>query len=211
MISQKIKTLFGKFANDYEQHMKETNHVNVQTSIIDTFLPKINGDVLDIATGTGTVARYVKKNTDCKVYGVDFSEEMVKEARKLSNGIDFKVADVTNLPYHDNSFDIITCSYGFYYFQDIGKSIEEIKRVLKPKGLVVLLEEHFPNGQNPKPRFSEKGGYLEELAKLNNYVGIDYLKKEFKDRGFKLIQEVRVPVDDIHDTVGMIYRKEAVN
>ncbi len=185
MNSKKIQFLFNKFAKDYEKHVIETNHVNVQNQIIDNFLEQINGNVLDITTGTGTIARYIRNNTNCDVYGIDFSQEMIQEARKLSNGINFKVGDIHNLPYQNNSFEVVTCSYGFYWVEDIEKAIAEIKRVLKPKGLFILLEEEFRNGNEPKPRFLEKGSYLEELANLENYVGVDYLKCKLKDANFK--------------------------
>ncbi len=209
MRHEKIGFLFDRFAKDYEGYMTETSHIQAQDSIIETFLPQINGNVLDIATGTGTIAKYIKEKTQCKVHGIDYSFEMIMEAKKSFDEIDFGVGDVHNLPYQNNFFDVVTCSYGFYWFQSIERAIAEVKRVLKPRGLFILLEEEFKEGHKPKPKFSEKGNYLKELASLENYVGVDYLKHKLKDAHFNLIQEATFCVDEVHATIGMMYQKEA--
>ena len=82
----------------------------------------------------------------------------------------------------------------------------EIKKVLKPEGLFVLLEEEFNKG-DPKPRFSTyRQDYLKQLANLENYIGVNSLKRKLSDWGFKLIDEIKLPVDKLHSTIGMLYK-----
>lgn len=203
----RINKLFGVFSKEYEKHMGKTNHTATQFKILNNFLPEIKGKVLDIATGTGTIAKYIKKKTDLNVYAIDYCLEMIQKAKKTSENVIFNVGRVDNLPYPDNSFKIITCSYGFYWFKDIEKVISEVKRVLKPNGKFIVLEEEFNRG-DPKPRFSKyKKSYLKELANLENYFGVDYLKQKLESFNFKLINEIRLPVDEYHSTVGMLYQK----
>ena len=69
------------------------------------------------------------------------------------------------------------------------------------------MEEQFKQGQIPKPKFSERGEYLEELANLENYIGIYGLKQKIEGKGFGLIREISLPIDEVHNTVGMVYQK----
>ena len=143
-----IKSLFDKFAlakESYEKHMKETNHIKAQEKILSQFYNKITGKNLDIATGTGTIARLIAKNTNADIYSIDFSEGMIKKAKEYSKKenlkINFRIAEVENIPFRDNFFDVVTCSYGLYWFYNKDKVIKEIRRVLRPKGTVILLEK----------------------------------------------------------------------
>lgn len=202
----KIKRLFGIFSKEYEEYMKNTNHTRAQFSIIDKFLPEIKGIVLDIATGPGIIAKYIKKKTNCEVYGIDYCKEMIKQAKKTSKNINFEIGKAESLPYPDNYFDVVTCSYGFYWFKDIGKVILEVRRVLKPRGRFIVLEEEFDNG-DPKLRFSKyKKNYLKELAELENYFGTVYLKNKLESFNFKIIKEIKAPIDECHSTVGGLYK-----
>jgi len=210
MNPEKIKRLFGKFSHDYDSHMQETGHVAVQKQLLDSFLPFIRGKTLDIATGTGTIAKYLKEKTNCEMFAIDSSPEMILKARENSSGINFQVADVNMLPFPDNSFDAVTCSYGFCWFSDRAKAISELKRVLKPNGVLILLEEKFKPGVEPKPRFATNADYLSELANLENYVGTERLKTELANAGFELIANKKIPVDGVHDTIGMVFRSGAL-
>jgi ubiquinone/menaquinone biosynthesis C-methylase UbiE len=210
MNPKQITRLFGRFSQDYDSHMRKTNHLRVQHEILDSFLPFIRGKTLDIATGTGTVAKYLKEKTNCEIFAIDLSPGMIQKARENSGGIDFQVADAQNIPFPDNSFNIVTCSYGFYWFYDRSKIISELKRVLKPNGILILLEEESKPGFEPKPRFASKANYLSELAKLENYVGTERLKAELERSGFRLLATKKIPIDGIHGTTGMVFSKAAL-
>src|SRR3989338_4995097 len=112
---ERIRILFDRFASEYEKHMRETNHVAVQHRLIDTFLQFLSGSVLDIATGTGTVARYIREKSQCKIYAIDSSSEMIRKASENLKGIEYRLADAQQLPYNREQFDAVLCSYGFYW------------------------------------------------------------------------------------------------
>lgn len=208
MDSEKIRRLFGKFSTNYDKHMLDTNHIKVQRAILNKFLPKIKGNVLDIATGTGFVANYIQEETSSNIVGIDFSEQMIKQARKKNNEVRFIKGEAHELPFQDNTFDTVICSYGFYWFTKYKKVIEEIKRVLRKEGTFITLEENFFNENFTKPSFSGSERYLTQLANQENYLGIEKLNRKIIEMNFSFIEEIRIPVDDSHETVGILYKNE---
>lgn len=99
--------------------------------------------ILDLGTGTGNLAREFSRNGSI-VSGIDISEEQILMAQKLMHeqdlNIDFQVSSAESLPFNDDSFDCATANQCFLYF-DTNKALAEIKRVLKPNGLLML--SHF--------------------------------------------------------------------
>ena len=104
------------------------------------------GDVaLDVCCGTGDLtlelARAVAPGG--RVVGCDFSERMLELARAKAGGFDsvsFELADALELPYDDASFDAVTVGFGVRNLSDPGRGIEEMARVARPGGGVVVLE-----------------------------------------------------------------------
>lgn len=104
---------------------------------------KAGDRVLDCATGTGDLAIAFRKKVgdEGNVVGTDFVPEMIKLARgKAPPDIYFEVADVTNLPYDDASFDVASISFGIRNVADPRKGIAEMARVVRPGGRVIVLE-----------------------------------------------------------------------
>lgn len=107
--------------------------------------------LLDVATGTADFAIELKgRAPKLEVTASDFVPEMLaigreKAAAKHLN-ITFDEADALNLPYPDNSFDTVTCAFGFRNFSDYAKGLAEFHRVLKPGGRAVILEFPPPAG-----------------------------------------------------------------
>lgn len=106
--------------------------------------------VLDVATGTGDLAIEANKRLKCKVTGVDISVEMLKVAdeklkkRGLSDWISVAEGDSENLPFEDNRFDAVMVAFGVRNFENLGKGLTEMCRVLKPGGKMVVLEFSKP-------------------------------------------------------------------
>lgn len=107
--------------------------------------------ILDIASGTGDLAILAAQKTKAtNIIGADISEGMLAIGEKkiiklnLDNRIKMQVADSENLPFSDNYFDAITVAFGVRNFENLDKGIQEIHRVLKPKGVFVVLETSIP-------------------------------------------------------------------
>lgn len=91
--------------------------------------------ILDIATGTGNMIPILYKQKPFSIKAIDISENMIKLARKDYPFIDFYVADIIDLPFDENSFDLIISNFGVQHFYDIDMSFTEISRVLRPGGI----------------------------------------------------------------------------
>ena len=106
--------------------------------------------ILDIATGTGDFAiANLKLNPD-KVVGIDISNEMLAVGRKkiskknLTDKIELLQGDSENIQFEDNTFDAITVAFGVRNFEDLEKGLQEMNRVVRPGGKVVILEFSKP-------------------------------------------------------------------
>jgi len=105
--------------------------------------------ILDIATGTGDVA-IAASGLETQITGLDLSEKMLDVARdKVSKrgieNIELTKGDSENLPYDDNTFDVVTVSFGVRNFEDLRKGLGEMNRVLKPGGKLIILEFSYPS------------------------------------------------------------------
>jgi demethylmenaquinone methyltransferase/2-methoxy-6-polyprenyl-1,4-benzoquinol methylase len=98
--------------------------------------------VIDVATGTGDLAIALARAVapDGEVLACDFSEEMLVRARAKAPALRFEWADALALPYASDRFDAATVGFGARNFADLERGIEELARVVRPGGRVVILE-----------------------------------------------------------------------
>lgn len=109
---------------------------------------------LDVASGTGDLALaiYKKKNPD-QIVGIDISDGMLEFGRRkikkkgLENIITFKQENCENLSFKDQEFEAATIGFGIRNFQHPDKGLDEIFRVLKPQGELVVLEFSRPSNK----------------------------------------------------------------
>ncbi len=100
--------------------------------------------ILDLGCGTGIVARCAYKSLGDSVHitGVDVNEIALEKAREISAlnaaTIEWKQADVTALPFSNDTFDVLLCQQGLQYFPDRSCALNEIHRVLVNKGRIVF-------------------------------------------------------------------------
>lgn len=117
-------------------------------SLVKTSQPET---ILDIATGTGDLAIALTKTKANKIVGLDISQGMMDIGKKkikeknLEDKIEFVLGDSESLPFEENSFDAITVAFGIRNFENLDLGLTEIRRVLKPKGIFVILETSVPS------------------------------------------------------------------
>lgn len=167
-----------------------------------------NDSLLDLATGTGKFAfEFAKLNRDLKIYALDFSEKMVEIGRQRAKrhhyNIEFLLGDALDIPFPESTFDVVSMSYGIRNVASIEKCLEEIARVLKPKGRFVIIEFGHPNSfLQPIYKFLQKilfipvGGlitgdtkaYKYLFATINNFpYGKDFVRIIEKSGNFEEI------------------------
>lgn len=131
--------------------------------------------LLDVATGTADLAIAATKHLDPKrVTGIDISREMLRFGREkikqqeLNQTIELLHGDSENLPFEDNTFDAITVAFGVRNFENLEKGLEEMYRVLRKDGKVVILEFSKPTIFPLKQLF---GFYFKNLLPLIGKLG----------------------------------------
>jgi ubiquinone/menaquinone biosynthesis C-methylase UbiE len=106
--------------------------------------PKLGERVLDVATGTGVVARLTRPQVGAggSVTGIDVSEHMLAVARTCADheglDIEWNEGAAETLPLPDARFDLATCQFGLMFFEDRSAALSEMRRVLVPGGRVAL-------------------------------------------------------------------------
>ncbi len=143
-----IKILFNNLAKRYD-FFNRVISLGMQTRVKKKSLKLLNiedgSNVLDICTGTGDLAFFINKiNPNLNITGIDFSEKMLEIARAkqkdYQNNMKFFLADGRELPFEDDTFDIVTIGFGLRNIENYERVISEIHRVLKPKGQILNLD-----------------------------------------------------------------------
>lgn len=108
--------------------------------------------VLDVATGTGLVARELVRRYGCSVLAVDQSPQMLAGARerlalepRLAERIELVQGEAERLPFEDAQFDHLTFTYLLRYLDDPGATLAELARVVRPGGRIAALEFGLPD------------------------------------------------------------------
>ena len=104
------------------------------------------GSTLDVATGTGLVARELVRSGARRIVGLDPSEPMLRQGRRRSAGlpVDFVLGRAEELPFADATFDALTVTYLLRYVDDPGSTLAELARVIRPDGIASSLEFGVP-------------------------------------------------------------------
>jgi len=109
--------------------------------------------IVDVACGTGDMMNYWKQRADAKnitvkkILGIDPSEGMVGVGRQKFPDFDFAISKATHLPVEANATDMLSISYGIRNVVEREAALKEFHRVLKPGGMVVILE--FMKNEHP--------------------------------------------------------------
>ncbi len=139
--------LFSRWAPVYD--VFELILSDVRNQITKEINP-INKSVLDVATGTGSLAIDLSKSAE-KVVGIDLSSKMldVAEKKRKNDNLSFLLMDASCMKFNDEEFDLVTISLGLHDMPlDIRTLVlKEVKRVLKRNGKLYILEYDLP--QNP--------------------------------------------------------------
>ena len=182
------------------------SHENMAQWGISHFDIKEDDLILDIGCGGGrNLERFATQITTGKVVGLDYSEVSVEKSIKLNKKsvdegkVEVIQGSVSEMPFEDNTFDIITGFETIYFWPDFINDLKEVNRVLKKDGLLFFCNEAvYREGE------MDKYDDLVELLDMKIYSE-DVLKESLQKTGFK---DFEAYTDDENDWICIIAKKE---
>ncbi len=152
--AEKNREMFDRIAKNYDVANRAISMGMDQSwrrKTIELLKPFRGGRYLDIGTGTGDlVFEILQQSANVLVDGIDPSEQMLAIARakaakqSVGDAVSFFAADAVNLPMEGETFDGIVSGFCFRNIEQRKKALEEMLRVLKPGGRLVVLEATYP-------------------------------------------------------------------
>ncbi len=151
---ESIRSLFDNIAPTYDllNHLLSLRRDIYWRKMAVRELKDLEGSILDIAAGTGDVAIEMVRQYDHqnRVFGLDFSEPMIKKAQQkvsqkgLAQTISLSLGDALSLPFRENMFSATLIAFGLRNIVQKEKALSEMVRVLKAGGKVIVLEFTIP-------------------------------------------------------------------
>ena len=177
------KAGFDRDASDYDQASKYASLRLSYGKIADEALRLQFDTWLDIGCGTGALLHMIgRERENVQRFGVDLSDKMIAVARsKLGKTVDLRVSDSETLPFKNNQFDLVTCTFSFHHYPKPKEVFREIERVLSPNGRVIIADPSpffpirqilnllAPMSKDGTVRFYSKGD-MQRLAQSVNLV-----------------------------------------
>jgi ubiquinone/menaquinone biosynthesis C-methylase UbiE len=152
--------------------------------------------ILDVGCGGGkTVSKLAALASQGKVYGIDYSRESVVVACKtnkkwIGDGrVEIVEASVSQLPFPENTFDLVTAVETHFWWPDIPSGMHEIFRVLKPGGTLTIVAEVYKGAQTRMAALVEK--YL-PLSGMK-FLTVDEHRELFENAGYSEVKVVTEP------------------
>lgn len=187
------KEHFNKQAPDYDSNGSwyYSREGKISSYFIRDYLKGSKFDkLLDVGCGTAFLIDLLSKDHDANFYGLDLSDKMIDIARskKIKNA-EFVVGKSNELPYDNDTFDIVVCSQSFHHYPYQDKAVEEVYRVLKKDGIYILSDSGLGGfgawvDNNILFKLLRSGD-----CKINNRKGIE---KILKNHNFKIIDSVQM-------------------
>lgn len=187
----KDKWNFDSWAKTYDVSVKEDRgelkiykNYNLILESVFNLVDKLNinnPNILEIGVGTGNLASKFLKN-NYNIIGIDQSREMLNVSKEKYPKLKVRLGEFLKIPYGDKCFDVIVSTYAFHHLNNSEKSIaiEEMLRVLKDNGKIIIGDLMFENKQDEDNVIKDLS--LEQIEEIRDeyYSHIDFLECEFK-------------------------------
>lgn len=164
-----------------------------------------NKKVLDIACGSGYGSDLIA-NEASKVCGVDISSDTISHAEKTyrKNNLEFLVGSTSNIPYEDNTFDVVVSFETIEHHDEHEQMMNEIKRVLKPDGVLIISS---PDKIYYNKTLNEPNKFHVKELEFNEFENL--LKAHFKNTSFYFQANVygSIIVNDISEKLTIVNKQ----
>lgn len=124
----------------YEERFVPALFAHWVDAVLDAADVRVGQDVLDVACGTGIVARHAAERVrpTGQVTGLDLNPAMLAVASRVGPGITWQQGDVAAMPFDNGAFDAVTCQAAAMFFPDLVGALREMGRVTRPDGVVAV-------------------------------------------------------------------------
>ncbi len=179
--------------------------------------------VLDVACGTGDLARLFARSGAGDVVGLDFTQAMLdiaanKPTPPRAAPIEYLRGDALDLPFDSASFDVVSIAFGIRNVADPARAIAEFQRVLRPGGRLMILEFTLPRNRVLRGMYNfyfrrvlpvtatlisrdRTGAYRYLPESVNTFIGEAQMRRLMEDAGFKQVTQQRLTLG-----IASIYR-----
>jgi ubiquinone/menaquinone biosynthesis C-methylase UbiE len=141
-IKKQYETIGKDYLSGQNKFFSKTKDEAIK--FIQKCLPNLKDkNILDLGCGNGKDIKLFESLGAKSVYGIDSSKFMINEAKKSSsNPKNLFIAEIEKTPFEDKFFDIIIGRYSLHYLEQFDRAYEELFRILKPKGILILVVDH---------------------------------------------------------------------
>lgn len=162
LIKKKSLEKYESDAPVYDQTADGKFCSRVYPDILEKCNNKENQTILDVGCGNGTMLSQVNENN--RLYGIDLSQSMIEHANnKLKDRAELVVGDAEILPWTDETFDTVLCTFSFHHYPQPQKVLMEMYRVMKREGQLIIADPWLPKPLrqilNLVIQFSSSGDY----------------------------------------------------
>ena len=187
-----LRETYNKIAGDWHKDHQDDSWWVSGTDAFTAFL-KAGDTVLDVGCGGGAKARYLAKK-GFKVFGIDFSENMIEIARREVPEAEFAVMDMKDLSRFGREFDGVFAQASLLHItkKEVHSVFREFLSHLKPNGYLYVAVKEGNEGQRDE-EIKKESDYGYEYERFFSFYTIDELRQYFLDAGLAIVHEDVVP------------------
>ena len=199
-----VQQQFGENADAYassEVHAKGASLAR----LVELVQPQAGWQVLDVATGAGHTAFAFAPHV-AHVTASDITPEMLPVAERVAvekgiSNYSLEIADAQDLPFPDGGFDLVTCRIAPHHFPHVVRFLGEAARVLRPGGIIAVVDNVVPGGRGTDERAELEGAagrYVNDFEKLRDpshhrALSVDEWLEAFQQAGFTVLHHETAP------------------
>jgi ubiquinone/menaquinone biosynthesis C-methylase UbiE len=191
---EQMRREFNQWAEAGKGEEMEHHHISITRQTLALMRLKPGDKVLDLGCGAGWASRLLAQMVGVgerpgQVVGLDVSDEMIRRARAPSAQFDnllFVVGSATQIPWEENFFDKVLSVESFYYYADQDRALDELFRVLAPKGELYILINLYKDNHYSL-RWVEELKVPVQVRSEQEYVEL------LKEHGYQDARAMRIP------------------
>jgi len=141
--SDKSKAAYNKKADNYDNTLDGKFTLKFKQLLVDVIEHEESHNILDVACGNGSLLALLNRKKKINGFGIDVSEQMIKNAAGNNPDMEFHVSGCEAMPFNDGAMDTITVCAAYHHFPDVAAFAKEAGRILKPSGRIYIAEIYF--------------------------------------------------------------------